>query len=288
MGNVETWARRLLGFVPIESISVETVRFDTQLMGNPEISDIEYQQGILQGYEVREYLLEKWGRKCVYCGIENIPLEIEHINPKKRGGSNRACNLTISCKLCNQKKGTQTAAEFGYPDIQAQAKRPLRDAAAVNATRYAIGHMLKSFGLPVAFWSGGRTKFNRIKQGYAKDHWIDAACVGKTGEKVHINPNMEALHIKSVGRGCRQMCLMDKYGFPRTKPKQLKRVKGFQTGDMVKAIVTKGKRPGHYVGRVSVRTSGNFRMDRIDGISWRYCRLLQRADGYEYRKILPS
>lgn len=280
--NVETWVRRLLGFVPITSISVETARFDMQLMANPKISSVEYQQGELQGYEVREYLLERWERKCAYCGAENIPMEIEHIIPKARGGSDRVSNLTISCKLCNQKKGTQTAAEFGYPDVQTQAKRPLRDAAAINTTRFVIGGILKSFGPPVAFWSGGRTKFNRVKQDYPKDHWIDAACVGATGETVFICSDHYPLLIKAVGRGRRQMCLMDKHGFPRTKPKQFKRVKGFQTGDMVKATVTKGRKKGTYVGRVVIRAKGSFCIGKVDGISWRYCRLLQRADGYEY------
>jgi hypothetical protein len=54
------------------------------------------------------------------------------------------------------------------------------------------------------------------------------------------------------------MCRMDKYGFPRTGPKQAKIVKGFQTGDTVKAIVPKGKNQGTYHGRVAVRTSGSF------------------------------
>ncbi len=282
VGNIETWTRRLLGLAPITTIAMETVRFDTQLLENANISSVEYQQGELQGYEVREYLLEKWGRKCAYCGVENVPLEVEHINPKKRGGSNRVSNLTISCKVCNQKKGTQTAAEFGYPEVQAQAKRPLRDVAAVNATRYAIGRVLQSFGLPISFWSGGRTKYNRIKQGYLKDHWLDAACIGESGDTVFIQPRHVPLYIKAVGRGRRQMCLMDKYGFPRTKPKRFKQVKGFQTGDRVKAVVTTGKKAGTYVGRVAVRATGRFRVGTVDGIHWRYCRLLQRADGYEY------
>jgi hypothetical protein len=34
---------------------VELVKFDTQLMEHAEISGVEYQQGTLQGYEVREY-----------------------------------------------------------------------------------------------------------------------------------------------------------------------------------------------------------------------------------------
>jgi len=137
---------------------MELVRFDTQKMAvhevtarsqNPEISGIEYQQGTLFGYEVREYLLEKFGRKCAYCGKENIPgLQVEHIIPKSRpGGSNRISNLTIACKKCNDKKGTQTAKEFGHPEIQKQAKKPLKDATAINSTRREIYRRLQATGL---------------------------------------------------------------------------------------------------------------------------------------------
>ncbi|MEM9954190.1 MAG: RNA-guided endonuclease IscB, partial [Chloroflexota bacterium] len=133
--NILTWVKRLMRFVPITHIAQELVRFDTQKMQNAEISGIEYQQGELQGYEVREYLLEKWGRQCAYCGVQHVPLEIEHIVPKSRGGSNRVSNLTLACHACNQAKGNQTADEFGYPKLQAQAKKPLRDASVINSTR---------------------------------------------------------------------------------------------------------------------------------------------------------
>ena len=66
--NVETWIKRLCNLCPISAISLELIKFDTQKLQNPEISGVEYQQGELFGYEVREYLLEKFGRKCVYCG----------------------------------------------------------------------------------------------------------------------------------------------------------------------------------------------------------------------------
>lgn len=82
------------------------------------------------------------------------------------------------------------------------------------------------------------------------------------------------------------MCRMDKYGFPKTLPKQFKRVKGFQTGDIVKAVVTKGKKKGVYEGKVSVRASGSFNIKTkngtVQGISHKYCNLLHRADGYSY------
>jgi len=290
--NVKNWMIKLSRLAPLAQIAVETVRFDTQKMQNPEISGVEYQQGELAGYELREYLLEKWGRECAYCGAKNVPLEIEHIQARSKGGSDRVSNLTLACTPCNINKGNKYIKEFlkrkpkRLKKIQAQAKAPLKDAAAVNATRYATGNVLKGFGLPIAFSSGGRTKFNRIKLGYSKDHWIDAACVGENGNHVVIPKAITPLIITAKGRGSKQMCRMNQYGFPRTGPKKHKRVKGFQTGDIVKAIVTKGKKIGTYVGRVAVRASGSFDIgsgeEKVGGISYKYCRLIQRSDGYEY------
>ena len=113
--NITTWLNRLVKVSPVTHLAVERVRFDTQKMQNPEISGVEYQQGELQGYEVREYLLEKWGRKCAYCGAENIPLQVEHIVPRARRGSNRVSNLTLACEPCNMEKGTQNGCRVRIP-----------------------------------------------------------------------------------------------------------------------------------------------------------------------------
>jgi len=286
--NILTWVGRLRRWSPVNSLSMELVRFDTQLMENAEISGLEYQQGELAGYEVREYLLEKWGRKCAYCGATDTQLEIEHITPKSRGGSNRVSNLTVACHECNQRKGSQTAAEFGHANIQQQAKQPLKDAAAVNATRWALWRRMDALGLPLEVGTGGRTKFNRRKQDYPKAHWIDAACVGESGGRVTISPNHAPLQIKATGHQSRQMCRVDKYGFPRTSPKQGRVHFGFQTGDMVKAVVTKGVKCGIYVGRVSVRASGYFNITTptgtTQGINYRYCNPIHKSDGYFYEK----
>jgi hypothetical protein len=80
---------------------------------------------------------------------------------------------------------------------------------------------------------------------------------------------------------------MDKYGFPRTGPRDAKSVQGFQTGDIVKAIVTSGKKVGTYVGRVAVRATGSFNITTakgtVQGISFKYCKAVHRMDGYGYR-----
>jgi len=286
IANILTWVKRLSKFSNIKSISQELVKFDTQQMDNPEISGVEYQQGTLLGYEVREYLLEKWQRKCAYCGKSNTALEIEHIIPKSRGGSNKISNLTLACNKCNLSKGNKTAEEFGFKEIQKQAKKPLKDAAAVNSTRWKLYNSLKVLGLPVEVGSGGLTKFNRTTRKLAKEHWIDALCVGKsTPEKLDIE-NIKPLQIKATGHGSRQMCLFDKYGFPRTKAKSAKVVKGFQTGDIVKAIVNKGKKIGTYIGKLAIRASGSFNVSSlgkvIQGISYKYLTKLHSCDSYSY------
>lgn len=282
--NLQTWFTRFFKLCNLEAISMELVRFDTQLMQDAEVSGTEYQQGELQGYEVREYLLEKYNRKCCYCGKENVPFEVEHIIPRSRGGSNRVGNLCLACHDCNEAKDNQTAAEFGFPNIQAQAKKPLKDAAAVNTVRWAMFGMFKSTGMPVEVGTGGRTKFNRTKQAYPKAHWIDAACVGESGQTVKLCVEHQPLLIKAIGRGNRRMVNVDTFGFPRGKAKQAKRVHGFQTGDMVKASVPSGKKKGQYLGTVSIRTTGSFKINgQVDGIGWRYCRPIHQLDGYAYQ-----
>jgi 5-methylcytosine-specific restriction endonuclease McrA len=284
--NIWTWLKRLNKFTPITHLAMELTRFDTQKIQNPEISGVEYQQGELQGYDVREYLLEKWGWKCAYCGVEHVPLQVEHIIPKDRGGSDRVSNLAIACQPCNKKKGTMTAAEFGYPHVEAQAKKPLRDAAAINSTRWVLLEQLKLTGLPLEIGTGAQTKFNRTQQGYPKAHWLDAAGVGTSGASIFAHQTLQPLLIQAIGRQSRQMCRVDKYGFPRTSAKQNRSVHGFQTGDMVKAVVTAGKKIGTYVGRVAIRTSGNFNIKTpqvtVQGISYKYCQLQHRSDGYMY------
>jgi 5-methylcytosine-specific restriction endonuclease McrA len=99
-----TWVKCLSRLAPIGSIVQELVKFDLHLMQNAEISGVEYQQGELRGYEIREYLLEKFNRQCVYCGAKGVPLEIEHVAPRSRGGSNRVSNLTLACQQPSQRE----------------------------------------------------------------------------------------------------------------------------------------------------------------------------------------
>jgi len=291
VGNVHTWSKRYQRWVPLTRLEVELVTFDSQLMQNPEVSGIDYQRGELVGWEVRAYLLEKFQRRCVYCHATNVPFEIDHVLPRSRGGSDRVSNLVLSCHDCNQAKGDRTASEFGHGEVERQARTPLKDAAAVNATRSALVHALHGLDLPIGTWSGGRTRWNRKRFNVEKDHCLDALCVGNP---VGITRGMSRRHsyihlIQAHGRGSYQRTNVDSSGFPVGYFTRQKRIRGFSTGDLVRAEVpqvSRSNKPlktaGRHVGRVAVRASGSFRVGKVDGVNARYCIVLQRADGYAY------
>jgi 5-methylcytosine-specific restriction endonuclease McrA len=279
--TTETWVKRLCKFAPIAEIRQELVRFDTQQLENPEISGTEYQQGTLYGYEVREYLLEKWGRKCTYCSKENTPLQIEHITARANGGSNRVSNLCLACQKCNQKKGTKDLKDFlkRKPDLVAkilkQSKAPLKDASAVNSTRWKLFEVLRSTKLPTATGTGGQTKYNRTRLGLAKEHWLDAACVGVT-ESLKIL-TQKILRVKATGFGTRRLCRIDKFGFPCSNPRQTYNTP-WKTGDI-------GRTTQAIVGRVVVQNQKRLEI-RVNGVR-HYCKPhevkpMHRKDGYSY------
>jgi len=294
--------------MPITAISTEHVKFDTQLMQNPEISGVEYQQGELIGYEVREYLLEKFGRQCAYCGgaSKDVRLNVEHVVPKnpKRGpkGTDRLSNLVLACKTCNEAKGNRQPDEWlehlrqsrhkidqiravHFPKAVARLKMPLKDAAMMNATRWRLYERLQETGLPVEAGTGGRTKYQRIQHELPKEHYYDALCVGASTPDVFVSLPAYVQVWSAKGRGTRRMCKTDEHGFPESHRQAKKDHFGFRTGDWVVADVPKGKYAGTWKGRLTVRARGSFGLtsngQRFD-VHHKYCELIQRNDGWEY------
>lgn len=164
------------------------------------------------------------------------------------------------------------------------ARARLHDAAAVNGTRWVLADHLLKTGLPVELSDGSRTKWNRTRFGVPQSQAHDAACVGTV---TAISGWRHAvLEVKCTGRGSYQRTRVTAQGFPRGYLTRSKRVRGFQTGDRVRAEVPSGKNTGAHTGRVAVRATGSFNIQTADrviqGVSHRYCTVIQRADGYSY------
>ena len=314
-GNVVTWVNRLIRYLGPCDVSVELVKFDTQLMNNPDIEGEQYQQGTLYGYELKEYLKEKYANTCQYCSgkTEDHRLEWEHMIPKSRGGSDSVKNATLACHTCNQKKGDFTPEEW-LSDIKRKPRKTeldqmrieclecvidgkiigkgLRYAAWVNTTRWKLVNDIKSLvGVKdVELSTGGRTAYNRARLGVAKDHHLDAMCVGKTNpENGYRNTNQLVLYIKAFGRGTRLRGGINTCGIITNKwTDRTKRYQGLQTGDIVFVDTPNGKYAGTYTGRIMIRKSGSHDVRCLNGCLITGTRksvytIRQRSDGYAYQ-----
>ena len=208
-------------YFPIEKIIVEVAEFDIQKIKDPNISSIEYQQGTLQGYNIRNYLLEMHGRKCFYCEKSVSKFEVEHMLPKSRGGSNHIDNLTLSCHECNQKKDTLTAEEFIKQTLPAKKaaaklkqlpseKRLFKYMTYMNATRWALYNTINEKYPNVQMTYGYITKYNRIQAELPKAHHIDAKCItgfstvpsiDQTVVKIKMRRHNRLLHRATFSKG---------------------------------------------------------------------------------------
>ena len=286
--NVINFIKKYNKLINIDRVMIENVSFDTaQMSSDSYLIGTDYQQGNLYNKNLREFIFSKTKGRCSYC--EEKATEIDHIVPRAKGGTNSTYNLTPACRSCNEKKSNLSLKEFGklmnkdYSKLE--PKKLPKDAAIVQSARNYMVKEITKIIPDTTIHEAWITKYNRDQLGLPKQHYYDALSVGEIPSKFNFLTD-KILQISAKGRGSRQMCRMDSYGFPRTSAKASKSVKGFQTGDIVKAVVPTGSKQGEYLGRVAVRSRGFFdiktKSNLVKDIGYKFCRLLQRNDGYSY------
>ncbi|MEU3688156.1 RNA-guided endonuclease IscB [Streptomyces narbonensis] len=284
--SVRSVVTRLLRCAPVTEIHIEENSFDI-----PALSAAE-RRGAPPGSHARPRV--RSGKSCVYCGASGVPLNVDHIRARARGGTDRPANLLLACVPCNQAKAARPVEEFlahrpeRLADVLGRLRSPLGDSAAMNATKMQLLLLLEETGLPVRCWPSSLTSANRTAVGLAKSHTLDALCVGPmdsgAGDAI-VRMATPVYVFTSTGRGCYARTTPDRYGFPRLVRPRRKRHQGFASGDLVRATVLKGRWAGVWTGRVSVRSTGRHSVATPLGrfnASHENLRLLQRADGFAY------
>ena len=286
--NVINFVKKYKKLLNITKVMIENVSFDTaQMSSDNNLIGTAYQQGPLYNTNLREFIFSKTKGRCSYCGAKAT--EIDHVIPRANGGTDSIYNLTPACKACNEKKSNLTLKEFGklmnkdYSHLK--PKKLPKDAAIVQSAKNYMVKEITKLVSDTTTHDAWLTKYNRDSLGLPKEHYYDALSVGEIPNNFNFFTD-KVLVISAKGRGSRQMCKVNKYGFSRTSAKASKSVKGFQTGDIVKAIVPKGLKKGEYLGKVAVRSNGYFNIQTktktIQGIGFEYCHIIQRGDGYSY------
>ena len=286
--NVINFIKKYKKLINIDKVMIENVSFDTaQMTANNNLIGTDYQQGPLYDTNLREFIFSKTNGRCSYCGAEAE--EIDHIVPRSKGGTNSTFNLTPACKSCNKLKSKLSLKEFGkimnkdYSHLE--PKKLPKDASIVQSARNYMFQEVTKIVPNTKGYEAWLTKYNRDELGLPKEHYYDALSVGEIPTKFNFLTD-KVLQISAKGRGSRQMCSINRYGFPQTSAKASKTVRGFQSGDMVKAIVPTGLKKGIYLGRVAIRHKGSFNIRTKSGlvkdIGYKYCHIIQRGDGYLY------
>ena len=208
---------------PISSIRLERNKFNPQLMMTPDIQGVEYQRGTLFGWQVRAYILDRDGSRCVYCRRRNVRLELDHVRPRAIG-STRVDNLVACCRDCNAQKGNQPIEQFlaDQPELlkritERLQRSNLASATHINAVIPTLIRELRANGLPLTLTDAASVSWTRQQLGIRKTHCYDAALQGTDFTNIESLPN-QVLVIQPTNGRSKQKANVDRHGTPVGRP----------------------------------------------------------------------
>lgn len=193
--------------LPITETVIEVAQFDTQLIKNPDIQGMEYQQGTQLGFwNVREYVLFRDNHTCQCCHGKSKDriLNVHHIESRQTGG-NSPDNLVTLCETCHN--------AYHRGEVRLNLKRSfksLRDAAVMSIMRWELYNRAKNIWSNVHLTYGYITKNTRITNKLEKFHTVDARCISGNPLAVpcaerwsmrQIANHTRSLHVQNMTRG---------------------------------------------------------------------------------------
>jgi len=290
--------------LPIDKIIVETASFDTQKMANPDIQGEEYQRGTLFGCEIWNYLINKFGNKCAYCkGVSGDPkLELEHVYPQSKGGTDKVSNLVVACRTCNQDKSSTTLEQW-VAKLKAHSASKLRDMRLKNIPKIrdrshfkkgfqysALTQSYKNYLLEelrasylVSETTGAHTKYRRGVLRLSKSQINDVLAIASDGGVLRL-PNDYILEKIIKKRRPAEYISPCKKGTSIVKRKWESEVFGFRLWDKV---LCSHPKLGRVVGRVTtMRQGGSFRIGSSNTPNILAKMLGKQDAGISYKKLI--
>ena len=287
VSNQQHRMQRLTGRSGAGKMVVQTAKFDTHKILNPEVQGTGYQRGPLYRQHVRAYIAAQWNHRCAYCSKgdweDATRFNLDHVVPRTAGGPDNVRNLVWSCRPCNQQKAEQPVDMFlrDNPErltaVLRRRKAPLAAAGQHAVICAALIRRLQANGVKTAETTGADTAHTRKRNGMAKTHADDAACCNAEEQVTQLR---KPVRLRSVGHGRRKQIKSLPVGpylrWRHQKPAVRRstpcpghahdpnHVHGISTGDLVRIATKTGWRNGTAAveagsGQIRVRTrQGNF------------------------------
>ena len=276
LADIEKFCRSL----PVAKIVVEIAYFDTQKMANPDIEGVEYQKGTLEGEEIRSYVFNVFKHKCAYCkgASGDKILEIDHVRPKSKKGSDKLSNLVASCRQCNIAKGSMTLDQWAkrlqaspceldkkrlsslkHIKKRSDIKKGFQYSALTQSYKSYLLHELAQRHKDKRFSTtyGYATKFARKAMGLEKSQINDAMVIASEG-RMFPTPKYYLLERCLKKRRAAEYISPHKEGTPVVRRPWSNAKYGFRLWDKVEAEAKQG-----YVA--ALRESGSFRVHTLYG-----------------------
>ncbi len=176
---------KLKKILPISNLIIEVANFDTQLLKNPSISGVDYQNGEQKDFfNLREYILHRDDHKCQNPNCKskdkNPILQVHHIGFWKQDRSDRPRNLITLCDKCHiPKNHKENGFLYGWnPKIKS-----FKDATFMSVVRWRLKNIL---GCDHTY--GYDTKSKRIALKLDKTHYNDAFCIAGGSSQSRVEP----------------------------------------------------------------------------------------------------
>lgn len=169
------WINRYLNVLPKLSLRIEIGKFDMAKMINPNISDKEYQQGLLYNWNnVKYYVLARDNYTCQVCHKKHKKLNVHHIIFRSKGGSDRPSNLITVCEDCHTTRNHRPGGIL-YKWYQ-EKKQVTKSYSGANFMNILRKRIIKAF--PEAhFQYGYQTVVERKSLNLPKGHFTDAISI---------------------------------------------------------------------------------------------------------------
>lgn len=97
------WAGPVKITAPDGTVTVQRALTFRERRNLHQTGSTERRRGIDPGLRAQVYKRDHY--RCVYCGTEIGPFELDHLRPYSKGGKNTASNLVTACRSCNASKG---------------------------------------------------------------------------------------------------------------------------------------------------------------------------------------
>ena len=174
---------KIASWVPVDKVIVEVAKFDIQMIkalaDGKEISGKDYQNGEMKGYEnAAAYVRDRDKHTCRLCGAnKNVVIEVHHIQPRSKGGTDKPSNLISLCHSCHRKVHSNNNDNKYFEKVKSmKLSDTYKDSTYMNMVRWELFERLSGkYDVKVGY--GYQTKINRRNAGLRKFHYTDAVCI---------------------------------------------------------------------------------------------------------------